>query len=185
MESLERASVLLALAEALRANGSWTGETHIQKATYFLQELLRVPLELEFILYKHGPYSFDLRSELTAMQANDILALKPQPRPYGPSYLPGPASRLLQASFGGVAARFSQQIRFIAEKLGGKRVSDLEKVATSLYVTLEGATPEQRAMRIHGLKPHISVGEAEQAIVELDRIRAEAGQQALILQPAR
>lgn len=66
MKRLQRDAVILSLIENLRAKGSWCGETHIQKATYFVQELLRVPLEFEFVLYKHGPYSFDLSDELTA-----------------------------------------------------------------------------------------------------------------------
>lgn len=60
MERLNRAAVLLNLVETLRSKGSWASETHFQKAAYFLQELLRVPLEFEFILYKHGPFSFGL-----------------------------------------------------------------------------------------------------------------------------
>jgi len=44
----------------------------------FLQDLMRVPLELEFILYKHGPFSFDLRSELTSLRADELVKLEPQ-----------------------------------------------------------------------------------------------------------
>lgn len=173
MEFLERASVLLALVEALRANGSWTGETHIQKATYFLENLLAVPLDLDFIFYKYGPYSFDLTAELTAMQANNLLDLRPQPYPYGPSYLPGAASKLLKASYGHVAATFAEQIRFVAAELGPKPVSDLARIATALYVTREGVARD-RAARIRELKPHVPLTDAERAVQEFDRIRTEA-----------
>jgi len=173
MEFLERASVLLALVEALRANGSWTGETHIQKATYFLENLLDVPLDLDFVLYKYGPYSFDLTAELTAMQADNLLNLRPQPYPYGPSFVPGTASRLLKASYGHVAAAFAEQISFVAAKLGPKSVSDLEKIATALYVTREGIARD-RAARICELKPHVQPADAERAVQEVDRIRMEA-----------
>jgi uncharacterized protein YwgA len=60
MDRLRRAAILTRLIEQLRNGGSWCGETHVQKATFFLQELLNVPLSLDFILYKHGPFSFDL-----------------------------------------------------------------------------------------------------------------------------
>ena len=56
MERLQRASILLRLNEELRKSGSWAGETHMQKATFFLQELLAVPLGFDFVLYKHGPF---------------------------------------------------------------------------------------------------------------------------------
>src|SRR5262249_25119884 len=74
MERLQRATVLLALIEELRDGGSWGGETHLQKAVYLLQELFQVPLGFDFVLYRHGPYSFDLADEVTALQADQLLA---------------------------------------------------------------------------------------------------------------
>ena len=52
MERLRRASLFLALNEELRNSGSWAGETHMQKATFFLQELMSVPMEFDFVLYQ-------------------------------------------------------------------------------------------------------------------------------------
>ena len=83
MKRLQRAAILVTLAEKLRDQGSWCGETHIQKGTYLLQELLGVPLELEYCLYKHGPYSFDLSDELTSLRADRIFDQEKQPYPYG------------------------------------------------------------------------------------------------------
>src|SRR5712692_9118533 len=87
MRRLQRIVILADLASRLGKYGSWCGETHLQKATYFLQELGKVPLGYSFVLYKHGPFSFDLRDELTAMRADGLLELRPQP-PYGPSLVP-------------------------------------------------------------------------------------------------
>lgn len=176
MERLERASVLLALLEALRSRGSWAGETHLQKSTYFLQELLRVPLGLQFVLYKHGPFSFDLRNDLGGMFADSFLAWELQPYPYGPSLKPGSLSELLKRQFPEPARRFAREIEFVAEKLAPKRVVELERLATALYVTLQGKVEaHQRAERICQLKPHISPGDAEQALAEVDAIREKAG----------
>jgi hypothetical protein len=61
MNRLSQDAVLVGLARRLYEQGSWTGETHIQKAAYLLHELLAVPFDFAFILYKHGPFSFDLR----------------------------------------------------------------------------------------------------------------------------
>ena len=44
MERLKRYAIVLSLIEQLRERGGWCGETHIQKTTYFLQNLLKVPL---------------------------------------------------------------------------------------------------------------------------------------------
>ena len=88
MESFQRASILLTLNEELRRAGSWAGETHMQKAAFFLQELMHVSMGFDFILYKHGPFSFDLRDELTFMRAQAFLRLEPQ-YPYGPTLVEG------------------------------------------------------------------------------------------------
>ena len=66
MNEMEKNVVLLSFIDFMRAKGSWCGETHVQKGTYFFQELMGVPLGFHFILYKHGPFSFDLRNQITA-----------------------------------------------------------------------------------------------------------------------
>ena len=43
MKRLQSNAVLLSLIDNLQAKGSWCGETHVQKATYFIQELFGVP----------------------------------------------------------------------------------------------------------------------------------------------
>src|SRR6059036_3096299 len=106
MNRLQRAVVLLSLLEQLRARGSWCGETHLQKSVYFLQELLGVPLGFDFILYKHGPYAFDLSDEITALRADLLLSILPRD-PYGARLLPTENARSLvgrhSATVGGYA----------------------------------------------------------------------------------
>src|SRR5882762_5606640 len=126
MDRLQKDSVLLALNEELRAAGSWAGETHMQKATYFLQHLMRVPLAFDFILYKHGPFSFDLRDELTAMRAHGFFRLEPQ-YPYGPTLIAEQKSELLKQTFRAKIEGYIPKIRFVSEKLGNKTVADLER----------------------------------------------------------
>ena len=55
MERLERAALLLRLVDRLREKGSPCGLTHVQKATYFVQDLMDVPLGFRFVLYKIWP----------------------------------------------------------------------------------------------------------------------------------
>jgi len=87
MKRMQQDAVLLSLINEMKAKGSWCGETHIQKAAYFLQALMQVPMSFEFILYKHGPYSFDLSDEVTALRADRLLEYKTR-LPYGPSLFP-------------------------------------------------------------------------------------------------
>lgn len=177
MERLQRDALILSLIENLRTKGSWCGETHIQKATYFLQELSGVPLEFEFILYKHGPYSFDLSDELTAMQADSVLKLQFQQYPYGPSYIHGGSSKLIKELYPKTLKMYNPKVKFIADKLGGKGVAELERLATALYVTRTINTDsniESRAQCIHKLKPHISLDEARDAVRVVDNFIEES-----------
>ena len=84
MERINNILVILKLIESLKRHGSWCGETHVQKAIFSLQELKGIPLEFQFVLYKHGPFSFDLRDELTAMRADGLISFKIVNESYGP-----------------------------------------------------------------------------------------------------
>jgi uncharacterized protein YwgA len=58
MKQRQRDAVLAALIDELRKEGSWCGETHVQKATYVAEALFpTVRFGLGHILYKYGPYS--------------------------------------------------------------------------------------------------------------------------------
>jgi uncharacterized protein YwgA len=174
MDRLWRASLLLAMNEELRKAGSWAGETHMQKATFFLQELVKVPLEFEFLLYKHGPFSFDLRDELTFMRAQGFLRLEPQ-YPYGPTLVGGEKSELLKRTFQQAIDEYFSRIRFVAEKLGTKSVTGLERTATALYVTLRSSGAADRVRTLTDLKPHIPLQDAQVAVSEVDEIIRELG----------
>jgi hypothetical protein len=177
MNRLQRAALLTDLADKLSQRGSWCGETHLQKAAYFLQALLEVPAVLEFILNKHGPFSFDLRDELTSLQADGLLELRAQPAPYGPSLVPTATSAEFRRRYPLTLGANQEKVGFVARALADKGVVELERLATALYVTRElghAAPAEQRAQRLHELKPHVAPDLALAAVRELDRISQEA-----------
>ena len=64
-----RCALIVELVEKLHAQGSWCGETHVQKATYIVQDLAKLNIGYKFVIYKHGPFSFDLSSELSANES--------------------------------------------------------------------------------------------------------------------
>ncbi|MHC1756219.1 MAG: hypothetical protein AB9861_12445 [Methanosarcina sp.] len=177
MKRLQREAIVLSLIEHMEKNGSWCGETHIQKASYLLEELFKTPLGFEFVLYKHGPYSFDLSDELTAMRADYILEIKTKVPSYGPSLLPAENSQLIKNMYPQTLERYEQKVKFVAEKVGSNGVSFLEQLATALYVTCREDTErsiEARSKRINELKPHVTIEEAREAIKMIDKIIDEA-----------
>ena len=56
--SAPQTSIVLYVMKALKANGSWCGETHVQKTVSPCQELFGLGSNFKFILYKHRPHSF-------------------------------------------------------------------------------------------------------------------------------
>jgi len=176
MKPMQRYAVLLALMGHLRSRGSWCAETHVQKTTYFVQELLGVPLGFDFIFYKHGPYSFDLTDELTAMTADQVLGVKAR-EPYGPTLIATEGGQRLLDRHPVTLGHYEAPLRFAAERLARKNVNELEQISTALYVTKEGKTDgsvEGRAARIHALKDHIPLEEARAVVNAVDRTITEA-----------
>jgi uncharacterized protein YwgA len=172
MNDLKQSAILLSLIEHLGQRGSWCGETHVQKATYFLQELMGLPLKFDFILYKYGPYSFDLSDAIVAMRADALVRLGLNP-PYGPSLAPGEATEQVKSQFPRTLEKYENQIAFIADKLGQKKVSELEALSTALYVRLnEGKEiPAHRHVQLlRELKPNIEDDFALDAINELNNV---------------
>ena len=174
MDRMNRAVILLTLVKKLRDGGSWCGETHIQKASYFLKEWQQVPFDFEFTLYKHGPYSFDIKNELSALQADALLMLEYKDESYGPSIACTAGAESLLQRFPNTIRKCSRQIDNVVDRFGTDGVRDLERMATALYVTRhsdsDSYSVEDRANQLHKLKPHISIGDAKAAVTEIDAI---------------
>jgi hypothetical protein len=157
-------AIVLCLIENMKKHKNWCGETHIQKATFFLKELTDVPLTYNFILYKHGPYSFDLKEELNIM-LSDLILQNIQKNPYGPSLYPFNNARQLSDDYNDTITSYSREICFISEKLSNKDVSELEQLATALYTIKNfSESDDSKAEFINKIKPHISIEIAKRAI---------------------
>jgi hypothetical protein len=155
---------------------SWCGETHIQKAIFFLQDLLKVDAGFEFILYRHGPFSFELRDELSSMQADDLLELTVRREGYGPRYVPTSFSNTYLERFPKTTARYMKQVTFVADELSDKGVAELERLATAFFIANREGVRQigRRAQRLVDLKPHISLSEARAACEQIDRMSERA-----------
>jgi len=170
MNSTLRLAVFALLDKEMNLHDSWCGETHLQKAVFVLQELLGAKTEYNFILYKHGPFSFEVRDDLSLMRANgliDVIVRDPQ---YGPSYVPTAFAEVFLARFPRTVAAHLVPARFVAENLGPKNVSELERIATALFIRKHSKVKsrERRAEELVRLKPHISGPDALQATKDVD-----------------
>lgn len=181
MNRLQKAAVLTRLVDELRERASWAGETHVQKAVFFLQDLLGSPLGFDFFLYKHGPFSFDLRDELTALRADGFLELEPQSPPYGPRFAATSAGRDIAGRHPKTLGSQNARIEFVAELFQDKGVKELERLATALFSSLTkgwDTSVDLRARFLHDAKPHVSLGEAREAVQAVDSLRQEVQRRA-------
>lgn len=172
MNRSERAALVAELLDRMHKRGSWSGATHLQKSLFYLQTALKVPLNYNFTLYKHGPYSFDLRDDLTEMQVMGVLELKANPMPYGPSFVATELSQRLRSKVGSVMG-YREKIKFAADNLGPLGVTALERLSTAQFVYLENPTGSrvELAKRIHELKPHIPIDQAAGAVDQLKKLQ--------------
>ena len=173
LNRLQRSSLIIGLINRLKKKGSWCGETHIQKSIYFLQALTEVPMEFDFIIYKHGPFSFDLRDELTAMRADGLIENIARPAPYGPSLSPTESGNQIHGFFPKTTQKYDMQLYFTAEHLGDKSVAELERMGTALYISMKNKKKgrKERAEEIHKLKPHVQVEDACDAVKKVEEMQ--------------
>jgi uncharacterized protein YwgA len=175
MSASDQTAIVLYTMQSLKGEGSWCGETHVQKTLYLCQEVMGVPSNFKFILYKHGPYSFELSEHLQGLIADDLVCVLTRP-PYGPTVGVSDEARSIAARVdrnGSVA----EHIAFMSKKLSRKGVADLEKLATAVYVNRKYGLEvpiEKRAEVLTSLKPHVSVEAARDAFAEAEAIEDEA-----------
>jgi hypothetical protein len=139
-----------------------------------MQSVLRVPLEFPYVLYMYGPYSFDLRMEMEALEADGLLECRPT-LPYGSVILPTDAGVRLAECFPKTIARYERELASTARVVGGKTVSELEKFITAVYIREKvGPTvsPTEVAQKLHNVKPHIPLEDAMKVVRESDEIVA-------------
>lgn len=172
MKRMQKVAILLSLLDEMDKNGSWCGETHIQKAAHHLQEAENADLGFDFILYKHGPFSFDLRDELTSIRADGLIDLKVNPIPYGPSLIVTKYGKEIIERFPKTLGENRRSIDQTAQFIGDRCVAELERLGTALFITKEEGkkSVHDRAEIIHELKPHVSVDEATEALNQIDQV---------------
>lgn len=177
MKRLRRAALIVDLVDRLHQHDSWAGETHIQKGIFLAQDMLGVPIDVEYELFKHGPFSFQLREELGELRADDVLTLQAQRPPYGPRFYSAHSAEQLRTKFPKTLRRYSRQLEWIADWMGKKGVVELERMATAFWVTeegIDGEGVEPRAARLNRLKPHFSIESCRSAVEEIDRLLLDA-----------
>ena len=163
-------AILVDLVSQLRTVDNWCGETHVQKTVYFLQTAGQVDFGYSFVLYKHGPYSFDLNLDISRLLGRRMLKQEPSRPPYGPRLRATTSMSIHVAHNREAICRHSKDVARIVRFVGRRGAAELERLSTAMYVTERHGEEsiEVRAKRINELKPHVSVELATEALKELD-----------------
>jgi uncharacterized protein YwgA len=137
--------------------------------------MLQVSLGFDFILYKHGPFSFELKDEIAEMRADKLLALQEQPAPYGDTLIVAPLGEQMLDCLKSDLSPYEKQIEYVAKIINNQGVKDLERLATAFYVrnTCGMISYDEQIKHLCLLKPHITVEEARQAVQTIDKIVKE------------
>ena len=169
------------LIEIMREDDGWAGETHIQKSMFFLNRLLSVPTRYEFVLYMHGPYSFDLHDDLGAMRADLILGIKPRAS-YGASFELGQFGKRAIERSKGTVQTYESRLQFVSKRIGVQNIRTLERYSTALYVKSSNPDADESSMahKIVSLKPYIPVELALEAVRAVAGIEKDARNAGLI-----
>ncbi len=172
MDENTKYAIVLQLARSLNDKGSWCGETHVQKSMYLFEALCGIDTDLGFVLYKHGPYSFELHDIIGDMHSLSFIKDDHHP-PYGPRIqVTGDGDKFIRKYYD---KTFDEKIEKISNIVKDSGVQRLEKLATALLIFREDTTlsSEQRAEKLHDIKPHISLCDALAATKEMDVIHQE------------
>lgn len=160
-------ALILATVEALRKHGNGTGKTHLQKALFLLECLDPRRVPFRFVLYKHGPYSFDLESELEEMKSYAAISATPV-YDYGMDLRPGDMATYVREK-SPLKRETARMIERVCRFVRLKTVSELERIATAAWLRKRNRVRARSrvAEHLHELKPHISTDEAARADEEL------------------
>lgn len=177
MNRLERAVVLAELVEKLNEDGSRSDEIQLQKVVYLMQSFEDVQTGYDFSLYKHAPFSFDLRDEITGFRADNLFNIEYMTSPHVPCLRAKDLPQILREKYSSTREAYSQNIASIAGLVKNKSIVELELLATAVFFTLDGRQDlpaSDRAEAINSFRPHITFEVALDAVNRVDEIREEA-----------
>jgi uncharacterized protein YwgA len=169
MTDLQRAWVAAATSSLANA-GSWTGRTHLHKHLFVVDALELAEVPFEFELYHYGPYSFELDSVVSEMEAFGDLEKRYRKAGYGPSY---ETTSLGDEALDELDRGDLAVARKVASRLAQFDSSDLELIATCLYVEVKEAEDDDDVIvaRVKEIKPKYSISQIDSALDQARRLR--------------
>ena len=133
---IEKHAIILEVIEQLANHGSWTGKTHVIKTLYLLKSTGKIEVPLEFLLYKHGPYSFEVESEIEEMLSYSAINYSNRMQGYGRSFNAGENTEFVKKN-GQLKAEVKDIIEKVCKFVNNRDVRELEELATVAWIQKE------------------------------------------------
>jgi len=164
---LNKHRFVLEVIERLNAVGSWTGKTHVQKSVFFTVGRDKIPTPFDYVLYKHGPFSFELGDVIEEMVSYSGIVAEPVQN-FGVMLKLGPQSDFIRDNTT-IEPETLLEIEKVCQFVSNRKVKELERLATAAWICHNEQISEETevASRLNSLKPHISETEALSAIGEV------------------
>lgn len=131
----DRLTFVFFIIDKLKNKGSWCSLLHIQKACYMARQMLGVPLNYEFIRYKHGPYCFKLTDEIDAARNTFLIYSDEIIAPDGFPFALYQRVKDCVAAEEEKGYEYIEYVNFIADWFGNKQGRQLE-LLTSIYMVM-------------------------------------------------
>lgn len=177
MDRYANQAIVLELLKLMKSASSWCGETHLQKSVFILEYgLSNSSLHYAYIMYKHGPYSFDLHDELSSMISNGMIEVESR-NGYGSSLFVSDLGMRILERFPNTVGAQRDDLSMVASRFSAKTATELERIATALFVQTryKDLDREQQYEKFREFKPYLPEGSAERGFAELEAglLRAE------------
>lgn len=177
MDLLRKAALFSELLDRILVPNSWAGPVHLQKSIFFLQEMRKVPLGYEFVLYRYGPYSFELQDEIEHIRGVGILKWRFHDSPgYATGLDTTEASRDIRDNLPKLMDQYENDLAFVSENIGPMMSRQLERVSTSFYYMVKGLESVKEVVHeVLKVKPHIDYGDAVEAVQQVREFAKQSG----------
>lgn len=176
MDRLSKAVLITELLDRMRDNGSLATALHMQKGMYFLQEMREVPLGYDFVVYRYGSFSFELKDELLQLRGEGILEWVFHSPKYSPGLASTQFSKELRNELPKFLARHDDSLTFVAENIGPMKGKQLEQVSTAFYFFTKGVERDEKVAReVCKVKTHIPPDEALESARHIRKVAERAG----------
>lgn len=161
---------LLEAIEQFHAHGQMPKSTHLQKAMFLLLANGVEQVPFSFILYKHGPFSVDIESELGEMKSYCAIGSDSR-QGFSQVLVPGmnaPALKQKVQLGDEERAAVAEVCRFLARK----PLVEIELLATAAWIKANEqlASADEIANRLQVLKPYVTRPEAMRTSGEIENI---------------